>query len=80
MLEALGLPLWHEALLRPGPDGRREVLRGLEEFREHLGGELTLTLLRAIGQGIEVGDVREDAFERALEWLRSRARTRAAGA
>jgi len=74
VLEALGLPLWHEALLRPGPDGRREVLRGLEEFREHLGGELTLTLLRAIGQGIEVGDVSEDAFERALEWLRSRAR------
>ena len=71
LLEALGLPLWHEALERRGPDGRREVLRGLEDFREHLGGELTLTLLRAIGQGVEVQDVREEGFERALEWLRT---------
>jgi len=30
------------------------VLKGLEEFREHLGGQLTLTLLKAIGQGFEV--------------------------
>jgi 3-dehydroquinate synthase len=26
----------------------------LEEFREHLGGELTITLLEDIGRGIEV--------------------------
>ena len=29
-------------------------LRGLREFREHLGGELTITLLRDIGRGEEV--------------------------
>ncbi len=33
------------------------VLKGLEEFREHLGGELTLTMLRAIGAGVEVHEV-----------------------
>lgn len=30
------------------------VLKGLEEFREHLGGRLTLMLLHEIGQGVEV--------------------------
>ena len=33
------------------------VLDGLEEFREHLGGELTITLLRAIGQGFEAHEI-----------------------
>ena len=30
------------------------ILDGIEEFREHLGGELTVTLLRGIGRGEEV--------------------------
>jgi 3-dehydroquinate synthase len=33
------------------------VLDGLEEFREHLGGELTVTLLKGIGQGFEAHDM-----------------------
>jgi 3-dehydroquinate synthase len=33
------------------------VLKGLEEFREHLGGELTLTMLRGIGAGVEVHEI-----------------------
>jgi 3-dehydroquinate synthase len=49
------------------------VLRGLEEFREHLGGELSLTLLRGLGHGVEVREVEEAALLRALDWLRARA-------
>jgi 3-dehydroquinate synthase len=30
------------------------ILKGLEEFREHLGGKLTIMLLNDIGQGVEV--------------------------
>lgn len=33
---------------------RADLIDGLEEFREHLGGELTITLLRGIGRGEEV--------------------------
>src|SRR5690606_13897504 len=51
LLEELGLPIWHPALELGRALGRRAVLQGLEEFREHLGGELTLTLLAAIGAG-----------------------------
>lgn len=32
----------------------QELLEGLQEFKEHLGGELTIMLLQEIGQGLEV--------------------------
>jgi 3-dehydroquinate synthase len=72
LLEALGLPLWSEALLQEAPDGRRLVLEGLREFREHLGGDLAITLLAGIGQAVEVREIHEDAMLRAIRWLRTR--------
>lgn len=73
LLERLGLGLWHETLdLVRGDDGRPLVLDGLAEFREHLGGDLTITLLREIGRGVEVQEIREDLMRRALDRLRRR--------
>lgn len=71
LLERLGLRLW-DAALDLGPVKRPTVLDGLEEFREHLGGELTVTLLRAVGRGVEVHEMREDAVLAALAELRAR--------
>jgi len=73
LLETLGLRLWDEALenTRDG-DTRRAVLDGLAEFREHLGGELTVTLLGDIGHGVEVHEMREDLVAGALDALRRR--------
>ena len=48
------------------------VLDGLAEFREHLGGELTVTLLAAIGRGVEVHEMRESLVLSALDELRRR--------
>jgi 3-dehydroquinate synthase len=73
VLEALGLPTWDDGLSRRDAKGILLVLRGLEEFREHLGGELSLTLLRGLGHGVEVREVEEAALLRALDWLRARA-------
>jgi 3-dehydroquinate synthase len=73
LLEALGLPIWDDALMQRDARGGLVVLRGLEDFRQHLGGELSLTLLRAIGEGIEVHEVDEEALQRSLDWLRARA-------
>lgn len=72
LLKALGFSLWHPALEMR--NGRREwrLLRGLQEFREHLGGELAITLLRAIGQGEEVHHMDQREVLRALAWLRRR--------
>jgi 3-dehydroquinate synthase len=74
LLEGLGLALWDDALDRIGPDGRLEVLKGLDEFREHLGGELTVTLLQGIGQGLEVHTMDEGKIVRCVERLRARRR------
>lgn len=65
LLGALGLPCWHEALDRPD-----DVLQGLEEFREHLGGALTITLLAEIGRGIEVHAIDETTMREAIARLR----------
>ena len=51
VLEAIGFVLWDDALEQRERDGRRSCSPGLREFREHLGGELHVTLLRGIGRG-----------------------------
>jgi 3-dehydroquinate synthase len=54
LLEKLGFPLYHDLLKEVTECGIQVILEGLEEFREHLGGELTITLIQGIGEGIEV--------------------------
>jgi 3-dehydroquinate synthase len=49
----------------------RCLFRGLTEFQEHLGGELTLTLLQRIGQGIEVHDADLSLYREAIKVLSS---------
>ncbi len=72
LLDRLKLPSWHRTLDLKGPDGRLKILRGLDEFKEHIGGELTITLLKQIGQGTEVGQIDHSVIHRALSWLRKR--------
>ncbi|MEH1820634.1 MAG: 3-dehydroquinate synthase [Nostoc sp.] len=45
------------------------LFRGLTEFREHLGGELTLTLLKGIGKRIEVHEVDLFLYGEAISLL-----------
>ncbi|MEP3331993.1 3-dehydroquinate synthase [Sedimentitalea sp.] len=72
LLDRLGLPTWHAALEQRNPDGVPEVLAGLREFQEHLGGALTITLLGDIGAGIEVHQMDTGVVQRALDWLKAR--------
>ena len=72
VLERLGFRLWDPALELAGEDGRPRVLDGLAEFREHLGGELTVTMLRGLGDGVEIHEVAEREVLASLEVLRSR--------
>jgi 3-dehydroquinate synthase len=73
LVAQLGLPRWHERLLAPGRGSRPALFDGLDDFREHLGGDLTITLLRGIGQALEVHEMHEPLIERALTWMRARA-------
>lgn len=70
LLSALGLPIYHP-LLSAESDGQSSILDGLREFREHLGGELSVTLLRDIGVGVEVHDMDPARIADSIEWLRS---------
>jgi 3-dehydroquinate synthase len=57
LLRKLGFELFANESLHLDAEHQPMVLKGLEEFREHLGGELTLTMLRGIGAGMEVHEI-----------------------
>jgi 3-dehydroquinate synthase len=72
LLERLGFLLWHDAFRETDPLGRPLILKGLSDFQEHLGGELTVTLLAGIGRGIEVHQMDEALVGRSIDWLEQR--------
>lgn len=72
LLELLGFRLWHPVVDARAFDGSCPLLQGIAEFREHLGGELTITLLQDIGRGIEVHAMDEDLIHEAIAWLKAR--------
>ncbi len=47
------------------------LLQGLQEFREHLGGRLTIMLLQQIGLGEEVNEIHIDKLQQANAWLQA---------
>lgn len=51
------------------PAHEHSIFHGLEEFREHLGGELTIMLLEGIGRGKEVHEVDYAIYRQAIEHL-----------
>lgn len=73
LLKRLGFKLFHEILLAKNSGGDFQILNGLEEFREHLGGELTITLLKEIGEGVEVHAMDSAKIIEAIHELKSRA-------
>jgi len=73
LLEYLGFELWHPALERTGASGEWTLLEGLREFQEHLGGELTITLLAGIGVGVEVHEIDPARMRDAAHWLKAHA-------
>ena len=69
LLQQLGFTLWHPALEQLDANGVPLVLAGLEEFRQHLGGQLCVTLLQSLGEGREVDTIDITKMTKALDWL-----------
>jgi len=63
LLQAVGLPTSHPAMEDPA------LLDGIEEFREHIGGELTLLMLRGIAQPIDVHQLDGEVVRQAISDL-----------
>ena len=76
LLEALGFDLFANELLHVDSQHSLIVLDGLEEFREHLGGELSVTLLKGIGHGFEVHEMNLPMVIEAIYELKERHRQR----
>ena len=69
LIQSLGFELWHPALRWEGEDKQNVLLHGLEEFRQHLGGELCITLLTEIGETLEANHIDEQALLKARDKL-----------
>ena len=70
-LEQLGLLFGHPALQQTN-----ELFNGLEEFRQHLGGQLTITMLEAIGHPINVHDINWERMVEAIQIVVDRVQAR----
>jgi len=71
LIQVLGFECTHPLL--QVTNGDSPILQGLEEFREHLGGELTITLLTGIGSGEEVHEMDTALLKQAAEILNHQA-------
>jgi 3-dehydroquinate synthase len=72
LLEQLDFELFANELLHEDSSGELVVLKGLEEFREHLGGQLTITLLQGVGRGFEVHEMESAVVLAAIQELQER--------
>ncbi|MFN9823495.1 MAG: 3-dehydroquinate synthase [Planctomyces sp.] len=67
-LEGLGLLQDHPSLRATDA-----LFAGLEEFRQHLGGRLTVTMLEQIGRPIDVHEVNRELMTEAIRRVQDRA-------
>lgn len=68
LIRAVGFDL-HAPELTLRQNGELVIVRGLEEFREHLGGELTITLVTGIGRAVEVHEMDTTVLSQVLDEL-----------
>lgn len=68
-LHDFGLPLWDSTL-----NDFDALLTGLEEFRQHLGGRLTITMLENVGEPIDVHEIDSGVMRNSIERLRELAK------
>jgi 3-dehydroquinate synthase len=69
VLETIGFTLYHPALAE---NDKIHLWEGLNEFREHLGGQLTITLLEKLGKGVEVHEMDFEKVKAAVDHLAGR--------
>lgn len=68
-----GLPVWSELLEKRTSQGKLEILKGVDEFQEHLGGELNVTLPNGIGKKVEIHQIDPDRVKEAISCLKKKA-------
>lgn len=69
LLDTLGFNLCPPELSLRDAQGRSPILLGLEEFRQHLGGQLSIPMLCRLGQSVDVHHIDMPLMEQALSRL-----------
>ncbi|TNF84782.1 3-dehydroquinate synthase [Pseudomonas sp. ICMP22404] len=69
LLLKLGFSLNPPELNLKDAQGRSSVLLGLEEFRRHLGGQLSIPMLNRIGESLDLHEIDAARMEQALQRL-----------
>ena len=72
VIQGLGFELFAPIKEIRGPSGRQDMLDGLEEFREHLGGRLTIPMIRAPGDRLDLHEMAGPVVKAAFDELRVR--------
>jgi len=63
ILEDIGFELYHWTL------GWMDIEKAIREFQEHIGGELTIILLKGIGDKVEVHDIDKELYRKCIDTL-----------
>ena len=66
LLQSLQLPIWHPIL-----EADSELFAGLEQFRQHLGGNFAIPLLNAIGSSRDVTRISAEDLRKSIITLRT---------
>jgi 3-dehydroquinate synthase len=72
IIQRLGFELFAPVLQIRRSTGPQDMLDGLEEFREHMGGRLSIPMIRAPGQRLEVHEMHGPTVKAAFDELRER--------
>ena len=74
VLQAVGFEIYVPEMETHLEDARHpnSLLHGLQEFREHLGGQLTIMLLAGLGHGVEVHEMQDALIIQAIKILQER--------
>ncbi len=68
-MRVAGLPPFSERMLERDRTGALRILGGIEEFREHLGGELCVAFPDGVGRCRNETTLDESEIESALKWI-----------
>jgi 3-dehydroquinate synthase len=72
VIQKLGFELFAPVKQIRTASGRQDMLDGLEEFREHLGGRLTIPMIRAPGDRLDVHEMDGPTVKASFDELRER--------
>jgi 3-dehydroquinate synthase len=67
LMTKLGFDLTHPQMMIG--DEHSPLIAGMNEFREHLGGKLTIMLLQEIGKGEEVHELDVQLLKQSSDWI-----------